>query len=85
MAQPQLDMPEISEFVFCIPQSELFTYNGDSKSQSIMEKNIALNYPEKKSMGIITQRVITPTDAMVCKDCGHIELFIDTSKLNRPF
>lgn len=44
MAQPQLDMPEISEFVFCIPQSELFTYNGDSKSQSIMEKNVYQNY-----------------------------------------
>lgn len=45
--------------------------------------HIALNYPEERSMGIITQKVITPTDAMVCKDCGHIELFIDSSKLKR--
>lgn len=59
--------------------------NSNNIDKLSVNTHIALNYPEKKSMGIITQRVITPTDAMVCKDCGHIELFIDTSKLNRPF
>ena len=31
-------------------------------------------------MGIITQKVVNPTDAILCKDCGHIELFIDFTK-----
>ena len=43
-AQPQMDMPEVSEFDFHIPQSELFTYDGDSKSQAIMKKNVYQNY-----------------------------------------
>ena len=31
-------------------------------------------------MGIITQKVVNPTDAVLCKDCGHFELFIDFTK-----
>lgn len=40
---------------------------------------ISLNYPEERSIytGTITQRIINPTDALVCKECGHIELFVD--------
>ena len=39
---------------------------------------LALNYTEvKTSYGVTTQRIVQPTDALVCKDCGHIELIID--------
>lgn len=40
---------------------------------------IFLNYPEKKNLftGTVEQRVINPTNALVCRDCGHIELFFD--------
>ncbi len=43
---------------------------------------VKLNYPERKELysGVISQKVITPTDAIVCKKCGHIELFIDWDK-----
>ena len=57
--------------------------NSDNIEKLIVNTHIALNYPEKRSMGIITQKVVNPTDAILCKDCGHIELFIDTTKLNR--
>lgn len=37
-----------------------------------------LNYPEEKKLyGASSQRIINPTDALVCKECGHIEFFID--------
>lgn len=57
-----------------------------SKNIDIVQVNtrIDLNYPEERRMGTISQRVINPSDAIVCKDCGHIELFIDITKLNRP-
>lgn len=43
-----------------------------------VNSRINLNYPEQKSLyEAITQRVVEATDALVCKDCGHIELFID--------
>ncbi|MBP3436175.1 MAG: hypothetical protein J6K62_07620 [Clostridia bacterium] len=38
---------------------------------------VSMNYPEQKYYGVTGQRVISPTDSLVCKDCGHIELFID--------
>ena len=38
---------------------------------------INMNYPEQSAFGVISQRVIEATDALVCKDCGHIEFFID--------
>ena len=43
---------------------------------------VKLNYPKKKDAysTIISQRVITPTDALVCKKCGHVEFFIDWDK-----
>ncbi len=40
---------------------------------------ISLNYPEQKNLysGSVSQRILTPTTALVCKDCGHIEFFLD--------
>lgn len=39
---------------------------------------LKLAYPEvEHSFGPITQRIIMPTDGVVCKDCGHIELVFD--------
>lgn len=45
-----------------------------------VNSRISLYYPEEKRRGIITQRVIEPTDALVCKECGHIEIFFDWEK-----
>lgn len=41
---------------------------------------ISLNYPEENRYGQTTQRIIYPTDALVCKECGHIEFFFDWKK-----
>lgn len=46
----------------------------------MVNTRIGLNYPEENRHGLITQRVINPTDALVCKECGHIELLIDWDK-----
>lgn len=61
--------------------------NSDNVDLLKVNTRFSLNYPEKKNIytGTITQTVLNPTDAMVCRDCGHIELFIDweQTKQNR--
>lgn len=53
----------------------------DSENVDLLYVNsrFVINYPEKKDTytGITSQKILNPTDALVCKDCGHIELFID--------
>ena len=44
MAQMQLNIPSKSYYEFHIPQSCLFTYNSDAKTQNIMGKNVYQNY-----------------------------------------
>ncbi len=44
IAQLKIDVPSKSYYEFHIPQSCLFTYNGDAKTQHIMEKNVYQNY-----------------------------------------
>lgn len=44
LAQLQLEIKQKSYYEFRIPQSCLFTYNGDAKTQLIMKKNVYLNY-----------------------------------------
>lgn len=44
MKQLKMDIPSKSYYEFHIPQSCLFTYNGDAKTQHIMEKNVYQNY-----------------------------------------
>ena len=44
LAQIQLDMPRKSYYEFRIPQSCLFTYNGEAKTQLVMKKNVYQNY-----------------------------------------
>ncbi len=44
LAQLQLDIPTKSYFEFHIPQSCLFTYNGDAKVQTVMKKNVYQSY-----------------------------------------
>ena len=48
----------------------------------MVNTRMKMNYPKKEVtlFRTITQRVIEATDALVCKDCGHIELFIDWKK-----
>ena len=56
---------------------------GSKNIDKIMvNTRISLNYPEEKDYysGIASQRVITPTNAIVCKDCGHIEFYINWTK-----
>lgn len=43
----------------------------------MVNSRLSLNYPEQRSYDVIVQKVINPTDAIVCKECGHIELIID--------
>lgn len=44
IAQLKLEIPSKSYYEFHIPQSCLFTYNSDAKTQHIMEKNVYQNY-----------------------------------------
>lgn len=44
LAQMQLDIQNKSYYEFRIPQSCLFTYNGEAKTQLVMEKNVYQNY-----------------------------------------
>lgn len=44
LAQIQLDIPKKSYYDFRIPQSCLFTYNGEAKTQLVMKKNVYQNY-----------------------------------------
>ena len=44
MAQMKMDMPSKSLYEFHIPQSCLFTYNAEAKTQLIMDKNVYQNY-----------------------------------------
>ena len=44
MAQMQIDVPSKSLYEFHIPQSCLFTYNAEAKTQLIMGKNVYQNY-----------------------------------------
>ena len=44
LAQIQFEIQQKSYYEFRIPQSCLFTYNGDAKTQLIMKKNVYQNY-----------------------------------------
>lgn len=44
LAQLQLEIQQKSFYEFRIPQSCLFTYNGDAKTQLVMKKNVYQNY-----------------------------------------
>ena len=44
LAQLQFEIQQKSFYEFRIPQSCLFTYNGDAKTQLIMKKNVYQNY-----------------------------------------
>ena len=44
IAQMEIDIPLKSYYEFRIPQSCMFTYNGDAKRHCIMEKNVYQNY-----------------------------------------
>ena len=44
MAQLKMDMPMVSKSDFYIPQSCIFTYNGESKTQIVYEKNVYQGY-----------------------------------------
>lgn len=53
---------------------------GSEKTDLLfVNTRISLNYPEERSPygGVISQKTVNPTDALVCKECGHIEFFID--------
>lgn len=45
-----------------------------------VNSGLSLNYPEEKHCSLISQQVLYPTDAIVCKECGHIEFIIDWEK-----
>lgn len=51
----------------------------DSTNIDKVKVNTRINlcYPEERGMGCITQRILNPTDAVVCKECGHIEFFVN--------
>ena len=65
-----------------IKYKECIRCHSKNLDKVMVNTRLALNYPEEKRpyTNTITQRVIQPTDALVCRDCGHIELFIDWEK-----
>ena len=57
--------------------------NSKNIEQLTVNSRLSLNAAEKKDKysGLITQKVYNPTDAILCNDCGHIELFLDWDKI----
>ena len=57
---------------------------SNNLNQCMVNTTINLNYSEKKNIvGLVTQRVINPTDAIICRECGHIEFFFDWDKTEK--
>ena len=44
LAQGEIDVPTVSTFEFRIPPACRFTYDGDAKTQAVMEKNVYQGY-----------------------------------------
>ena len=56
---------------------------GSKRIDTLMvNSRLSLNYPEETCAGGSLQKVVNPTNALVCKDCGHVELFIDWEKFH---
>lgn len=55
LAQLQLEIKQKSYYEFRIPQSCLFTYNGDAKTQLIMKKNVYQNYLSSAAPRSVTE------------------------------
>jgi len=57
---------------------------SESVDKVVVNTTLKLNYPpkEREYFNPASQRIISPTDALVCKECGHIELFFDWDKAN---
>lgn len=56
--------------------------NSENIEKIKVDTRISLSFPEKKNpfSNAITQRIICPTDAIICNECGHIEFFFDIEK-----
>ena len=68
MAQMQLDVQTKSLFEFHIPQSCLFTYNGEAKTQIIYKKNVYQNYDRiREIVNIKEVNVLTFVDRINTK------------------
>lgn len=59
-----------------------------SKNMDKLKVNtqISLNYPEQKNpyTGSVSQTIIYPKEALVCRDCGHTEFFSITREEAAP-
>lgn len=65
-----------------IKYTDCLRCGSKNTDKTTVNTRISLNYPEEKDYyaGITSQRVITPTDAIICNDCGHIEFYINLTK-----
>ena len=70
---------QIVEEVVMIKYKTCIRCNSENIELLKINSRLNLNAPEKKDRysGRITQTVYNPTDAILCKDCGHVELLID--------
>ena len=49
----------------------------------MVNSRITLNGEKTKSLGVESQKIYEPTDAVICKECGHIEFIFDWDKVHK--
>lgn len=49
----------------------------------MVNSRIILNGEKTKYLGVESQKIYEPTDAVICKECGHIEFIIDWDKVRK--
>ena len=69
LAQVHLDIPEKSYYEFRIPQSLLFTYNGDLKTQTEYKKNVYAGYLSSAAPRSMSEVKFEK----FCERCGGVE------------
>lgn len=47
----------------------------------MVNTRITLNGEKTKAFGVESQKKYEPTDAVICRECGHIEFILDWDKV----
>ena len=56
---------------------------SDKIEKGYVNTRFAINGPERTEYGVTSQKVYSPTDGFICKDCGYVAFFLDWEKTRR--
>ena len=71
LAQMELDFADVTTFEFRIPQSCMFTYDGNAKTQLVMEKNVYQGYLSSAEPRSTPERKFEK----FCERCASVDWF----------